>query len=189
MSKTLDLRVQKTYRALHNAFTELLAEQHFEDVTLNELCKRAMIRRTTFYKHFADKYEYFTFYLQEVCEEFQKTVALEVAPDDFVSYSTKMTGLLLEFLRQHEAFAKNIMESNMFPLLLNILQNFIMEEILKMLRSYREFQHISLSQLEGTAAFFSGGLLNTLFLSMRKGTLPTDEEFLEIVAPFIRIYK
>ena len=51
----MDLRVQKTYRALFGAFTELLEEHRFEDITVAMLCERAMIRRTTFYKHFADK--------------------------------------------------------------------------------------------------------------------------------------
>ena len=62
MAEKMDLRIRKTYLALHNAFTELLEEKRFEEFTVNELCDRAMIRRTTFYKHFADKYEYFTFY-------------------------------------------------------------------------------------------------------------------------------
>ena len=61
MEPKLDLRIQKTYLSLHNAFTELLEEKKFEEFTVNELCERAMIRRNTFYKHFADKYEYFTF--------------------------------------------------------------------------------------------------------------------------------
>ena len=61
MEKKLDLRIQKTYQALHNAFTILLEEKNFEEITVNELCDAAMIRRTTFYKHFADKYEYFQF--------------------------------------------------------------------------------------------------------------------------------
>ena len=61
MEEKMDLRIKKTYLSLHNAFVELLEEKRFEDLTVNELCDRAMIRRTTFYKHFADKYEYFTF--------------------------------------------------------------------------------------------------------------------------------
>ena len=51
----MDLRIKKTYRALFEAFTELLEEHRFEDVTVAMLCDRAMIRRTTFYKHFRDK--------------------------------------------------------------------------------------------------------------------------------------
>ena len=48
---------------LCDAFTRLLEVQSFEDITVNQLCEEAMIRRATFYKHFADKYEYLSFYL------------------------------------------------------------------------------------------------------------------------------
>ena len=34
----------------------LLEEQAFEKITVRELCDRAMVHRTTFYKHYADKY-------------------------------------------------------------------------------------------------------------------------------------
>ena len=39
----MDLRIKKTYRALFEAFTELLEEHRFEDVTVAMLCDRAMI--------------------------------------------------------------------------------------------------------------------------------------------------
>ena len=44
-----DLRVKKTKRALTLAFIELLKVKHFEDITINELCEKAEIRRATFY--------------------------------------------------------------------------------------------------------------------------------------------
>ena len=56
MEVKLDLRIYKTYKALHEAFTEILEHKSFEDLTVNELCDKAMIRRATFYKHFADKF-------------------------------------------------------------------------------------------------------------------------------------
>ena len=62
----MDLRIKKTYRALFDAFTELLEEHRFEDLTVAMLCDRAMIRRTTFYKHFRDKNDYFAFYIDEL---------------------------------------------------------------------------------------------------------------------------
>lgn len=57
----MDLRIQKTYRSLLVAFTKLLETHRYEDVTIAMLCDEAMIRRTTFYKHFADKSEFFSF--------------------------------------------------------------------------------------------------------------------------------
>ena len=37
MEKKKDLRVQKTYRALMAAFEALMAEETFDDITVNEL--------------------------------------------------------------------------------------------------------------------------------------------------------
>ena len=65
MSEKQDLRVQKTYAALFQAFQELLTEKDFESITVTELCDRAMIRTATFYKHFADKYAFFAFLINE----------------------------------------------------------------------------------------------------------------------------
>ena len=62
----MDLRIEKTYRALLSAFTELLETHRYEDVTVAMLCDKAMIRRTTFYKHFADKAEFFTFFIDSL---------------------------------------------------------------------------------------------------------------------------
>ena len=66
MEKKKDLRVQKTYSALMAAFEALMAEETFDDITVNELCARALIRRPTFYSHFEDKYDFLRFYLNEI---------------------------------------------------------------------------------------------------------------------------
>ena len=65
MEQKMDLRIRKTYKALKDTFLELLSEKKFEDITVNELCERAMVRRATFYKHFADKYDFFAFFIRE----------------------------------------------------------------------------------------------------------------------------
>ena len=62
----MDLRVLKTYKSLYEAFFKMLEEKKFEDITVNELCERAMVRRATFYKHFADKYEFFAFFVNPI---------------------------------------------------------------------------------------------------------------------------
>ena len=62
----MDLRIEKTYRLLLAAFTKLLEQYRYEDVTVAMLCDEAMIRRTTFYKHFADKAEFFAFFVDSL---------------------------------------------------------------------------------------------------------------------------
>lgn len=59
MDKTLDLRVQKTYHNLIEAFFIIVQEKPLDKFTVNELCEKAQVRRPTFYKHFADKYDFY----------------------------------------------------------------------------------------------------------------------------------
>lgn len=54
----VDLRIQKTYAALTQAFTEMLKVKQFEQITVKELCDAAMVRTATFYNHFSDKLEF-----------------------------------------------------------------------------------------------------------------------------------
>ncbi len=49
-----DLRVKKTITAIHNTFKDMIIEMDFEKITINELSKRAMISRKTFYLHYTD---------------------------------------------------------------------------------------------------------------------------------------
>jgi len=51
-----DLRVRRTHKLLWEALLAELAERPFEDITVKDLCARAMVHRTTFYTHYVDKY-------------------------------------------------------------------------------------------------------------------------------------
>lgn len=55
-NELLDLRVRRTYKFLWKALIELLMERNFEEISVTEICDRAMVHRTTFYKHYEDKY-------------------------------------------------------------------------------------------------------------------------------------
>ena len=72
MEKKLDLRIQKTHMALTDAFLSLLNQKRFDNITVAEICDNAMVRRATFYKHFGDKYEFFTYTIRKIKEDFRK---------------------------------------------------------------------------------------------------------------------
>ena len=52
----VDLRVRRTHKLLWEALMAELAERPLEEITVRDICERAMVHRTTFYKHYADKY-------------------------------------------------------------------------------------------------------------------------------------
>lgn len=55
--KLEDLRVRRTRKLLQKALIELTIEKGFADVTVSDIAERAMVNRSTFYRHYLDKYE------------------------------------------------------------------------------------------------------------------------------------
>lgn len=70
-----DLRVRKTKNALYKTLLQMLETQELASVTVNSICKEALIHRTTFYKHFFDKYDLLMYVLHE---QFQDYFALDI---------------------------------------------------------------------------------------------------------------
>src|SRR6185437_2006254 len=52
-----DRRVERTQRALREALIRLVLERGWDDVSVQDVCARANVGRSTFYLHFADKEE------------------------------------------------------------------------------------------------------------------------------------
>lgn len=181
MDKKTDLRVEKTYKALYNAFTSLLEEKRFEELTLNELCERAMIRRTTFYTHFADKYEYLSFYMKETSAGFREQLPPELAEDNSRDYLLYMCRELLRFIDRHGKMVKNVMSSNMFPLLISCLAEQITNDILRALKNPPVDETSADMRVEDIAAFYSGGIVNLLRLYLNREKEIDEEAFLASV--------
>ena len=55
MEKKEDRRVAMTKRMLKDALTDLLREVDIYHVSIRELCQRADINRTTFYKYYGSQ--------------------------------------------------------------------------------------------------------------------------------------
>ena len=62
----LDLRQRKTRALLVKALAELMEERPFSELSVVDICSRAMVHRTTFYAHFNDKRERLTDLLSQL---------------------------------------------------------------------------------------------------------------------------
>lgn len=183
MEKAVDLRIQKTYLLLHKAFTGLMEDKGFENITVGELCEHAMIRRATFYKHFADKYEYFSFYMKEIFATFHAGLQLDAEVTDVNAYALHMIRELLKFVKKHDKFVSKAMEASVSPTTLTILLEVLGSDFQQVLRSARP--ELTDAQVEGQASFFTGGVLSMLFGYLQKGQNIDEEEFLGIVSAFL----
>jgi AcrR family transcriptional regulator len=63
-----DLRVRRTRKLLQQAFIELTVEKGFAALTVRDITERAMVNRSTFYRHYLDKYDLLEQYMNEIYE-------------------------------------------------------------------------------------------------------------------------
>ncbi len=121
MEKELDLRVQKTYNALLKALYDLLCEKSFDEITVTEICKKAMTRNATFYKHFGDKTELFTFMVKEMQRESREKRMVTYDRENPINYYIDVFRYFLDFLDEHDIFVTRIVNSSAFPTLMDLL--------------------------------------------------------------------
>lgn len=89
-----DLRVVRTRRLVQRAFLDCLAEKGFLALTVRDITERAGINRSTFYKHYQDKYDLRDRYVDEVVADF--TAHLDIG---FISLPEITDGLYFQRLR------------------------------------------------------------------------------------------
>lgn len=63
-----DLRVRRTRKMLQEALIELTVEKGFAAVTVRDITERAMVNRSTFYRHYVDKYDLLEQYMTSLGE-------------------------------------------------------------------------------------------------------------------------
>lgn len=177
----MDLRVEKTYRSLKIEFMRLLEQKNFEDISVAELCDGAMIRRTTFYKHFADKNEFLTFFVKEMRDEFAARTRIEgYDATDPAENSQRMLEQTLAFLSEHGTLVDNALSSRSAPLIIDALGDVIQADTLRLLKNRAESKaadgaseaaeageddkpvSLSESDPEMFATFWSGGIVKML---------------------------
>ena len=158
----MDLRVKKTYKALVEALMELMEERPFEEITVAALCDRAMIRRTTFYKHFTDKYEVLDFALQSLWDELMGEVG---HPSDARSphgYGLEFMQQCREFVSAHEKLMDNIILDGMYGTVVNVMRDVLTRNLTAGFREERKKGAQLLAEPEVEASFMAGGIMEIL---------------------------
>ena len=176
MEKAQDLRITKTYKALFETFMDLLEEKQFEKITVHELCERAMVRRATFYKHFADKYEFFTFFIRVIKDQFEAESIPFLTDEKPQEYFIRMTRKLIDFLSEHKDMVNSIKKSDMLPMLVDMLSEQIIIIARERFVECSKKGYALLAPPEFLASFYAGGLMQVLRRRLSAKSLTSDDE-------------
>ena len=185
MSNKEDLRVKRTKKALSDAFMCLLAEKTFEDITVNELCASAGIRRATFYKHYSDKFSFLTSYTRSLRDRFDNNVWKlgEPAPDKeyYIAYAKRIVGFVCENIGAIE----NLISNDLFPSVMEIIieQNYkdTCEHLEKSVAAGMKL-HASVSV---TANMCTGGVATVIYSWLKGGRVVPADEIAEEIGEMI----
>lgn len=157
MEEKRDLRVQKTYDALIAAFQKLLAEKSFEEITVKELCSCAKTRTATFYTHFSDKYDFFSFMVNELRMSFAKDAELTYNKDDAPAYYTAFVCKGMDYLEHNDKLANSVKGNGMLRGMLQFMPDEITEELRRHLRRDCD-EYEKLNDPDVLLQFLIGGL-------------------------------
>ena len=98
IDEKLDLRIRRTHKLLSNSLISLLKEKSFDDIRISDICDEAMVHRTTFYKHFEDKYHLLEFLLRQLIQDFEEKSLKYTPGDNSKQYYTNLFRRLLEHM-------------------------------------------------------------------------------------------
>jgi AcrR family transcriptional regulator len=94
-----DLRVRRTRKLLQQAFIECTIEKGFAAITVRDITERAMVNRSTFYRHYLDKYDLLEQYMNEMYDSFEEQQGVAGSNPPEVSSS------LIDLLKHIQQFA------------------------------------------------------------------------------------
>lgn len=184
MPEKRDLRVQKTYNALFAAFQELLHEKDFDSITVTELCGRAMIRTATFYKHFEDKYAFFSFMVQEGFKKYRKILTDESLPCD--EYYLNIVRVSLEILQCDPSLLHAIQSNSMMNVIARTTGDGLIHLLVERLQRDQKNGCDLAAPPELTAEILVGAVHHLCIWRMEHQSEFSDEEFIASLRPFVQ---
>ena len=101
MAQKKDLRIVKTDINIRNTFIQLLNEKDFHSITVQDLLDRALINRSTFYKHYSDKFELAEAIAKDFLDEFESFARIKFSNhEDFDLLIKKFEIIIEKFYEQ-----------------------------------------------------------------------------------------
>lgn len=186
MTNNTDLRVLKTEQALFQALTKIMEKKTFDEITVNELCDEAMIRRATFYKHYQDKYDFYAHAIRYVLDLFSFSTKEEKAPEDIFENYTNSLIKILDFTNENKKIILSIVRSNMFPILMTISTDELSKSIRPMIERDISKGFLNAENPDLVISAFTGALMGVLNLWVNTPDKISKEEIISTVDHFIR---
>ncbi|HEY7092720.1 MAG TPA: TetR/AcrR family transcriptional regulator C-terminal domain-containing protein [Ktedonobacterales bacterium] len=158
----VDLRVRRTRKLLWEALLVEMSARAFEDITVTDICERAMVHRTTFYKHYEDKYALLEHGMRQMYDELvaeaehapPSAFSLEDPPPYFIR--------LFEHVAERQQFYRLMLCGEGVARFQRLIKDYVAEVVEAQAASVIAAHQPAWAPLAMHVQFFSGAVLSLL---------------------------
>lgn len=157
-----DLRIQRTQKAIVDAFYELLDEKSFGSITVIDICDRALINRGTFYTHFEDKYSLLDKCISDIMYGLHEQVKRAHGENDLITYYNEVMDLGICFLDNNRKRIRTIILKADSALVFDKVHEILTHNIINRLSHARPRDGKGSLPSDILAEFFAGGIISLI---------------------------
>lgn len=124
-----DLRITKTKKLLYETLISLMEEKSFEEIKVSDICKKALINRSTFYSHYSDKYELFMELINTLKLSLFNSLNTNVNNVNTREYFIELINILLNHIDDKKNIYYSILINNRNSIITDIILDVVSKDI------------------------------------------------------------
>jgi AcrR family transcriptional regulator len=173
-----DIRLSRTRKRIQEALIELTVEKGYDAITVQDIVDRAVINRSTFYRHYLDKEDLLSKYMDEVTGI---TFQDDPSNEQMDSSEDPPSGLvkLLQHIQTFSAFYRIMLSANGHPLVSDRLSRKIESRVRLILTADTKPKNISPMLIDMKLRYTSGAGIGAILWWLENDT-PCNAEQLAI---------
>ena len=158
----------KTRYLLIQALMRLLEKNSFRHISVGDICREAMVSRSSFYGYFADKYELLECAVNELMDRQMK--------DSQDHTLDRKVLIMFEGVQKNSRTLHNVFMADIDPEIIVMFERMFRRIVHEWLDQMKYIGEKSKGPVEMIAAFYAGGLANVVICWVRENFATPKEE-------------
>ena len=172
-----DLRAKRTKIYLASTLLKMMQKESIKKISVADICEKAMVHRTTFYKHFEDKYHLFAYGFELVKRSLFKEVEKHISSQKLSLLVKEINDLSISYLCENQKMINDILVHNDDEAFYTIIRKGFEDALRDFMLEIKNKQEIEYDiPVEIGTTFIVGGFSNIALWYMKNLTVYTVDE-------------